>query len=122
MYVNPPYHHNFTMTSRKEFIVNHETSIHLFTNNKIYDFKVKLPIDNHENSNTVISMKKILCRFTRNNIIQQTMPSILRTDYSKVSSHYLLSYINWLSVEDFFEEKQGIDRKDKNIFKSVLGA
>ena len=73
------------MTSRKEIVVNYETSIHLFRDNKIYDFKVKLPINNYENSNTVLSIKKILCKFTKNNVIQQTTPSILRTDYSEVS-------------------------------------
>ena len=53
------------MTSRKEIVVNYETSIHLFRDNKIYDFKVKLPINNYENSNTVLSIKKILCKFTK---------------------------------------------------------
>ena len=76
------------MTSRKEIVVDSQTSIHLFRDNKNYDFKVKLPINNYGDSNTVLSLKNILCKFTKNNVVQQIGPTILKTEYSEVSNYY----------------------------------
>ena len=92
---------------RVEFAINYETSSDLFGNNQIIDFKTALPIQNHRSPYTSLSIKNILCEITSDNIIQQSSPTILKTGY--------------FDVEDFYNQKPFVTRKDKNVYNSILG-
>ena len=90
-----------------EIAINYETSSNLFGSNKIIDFKTVLPIQNHSCSYTSLSVKNILCEITSDNIIQQSLPTILKTGH--------------FDVLDFYNQKSFVNRKDKNVYNSVLG-
>ena len=92
---------------RAEFAINYETSSSLFGNNQIIDFKTVLPIQNHRSPYTSLSIKNILCEFTSDNIIQQSSPTILKTEH--------------FDVRDFYNQKPFVTRKDKNVHNSILG-
>ena len=93
--------------NRAEFAINYETSSDLFCSNKIIDFKTVLPIQNHKNLYTSLSVKNILCEFVTDNIVQQSEPTILKTGHS--------------DVFDFYNQKSFVNIKDKNIYNSHLG-
>jgi hypothetical protein len=92
---------------RAEFAINYETSMDLFGNNQIINFKTALPIQNHRSPYTSLSIKNILCEIASDNIIQQSSPSILKTEY--------------FDVRDFYNQKPFVTRKDENVHNSILG-
>ena len=94
--------------NKKELIIHSNTSAHLFKNNQIIDFKTILPRENYIQSYSSICIKNVLCKITRDNVLKQSSPVLLKTGYSNVS--------------DFFENESITSSSKKNVFNSLLGS
>ena len=94
--------------NKKELIIHSDTSAHLFKNNQIIDFKTILPCENYIQSYSNICIKNVLCKITRDNVLKQSSPVLLKTGYPNVS--------------DFFENESITSSSKKNVFNSLLGS
>ena len=92
---------------KKEIIIHYNTSSDLFKNNRITDFKTILPYQNYVQSYSNICVKNILCEFTRDNVLNQSTPVLLKTEYS--------------NVLDFFKYDSITGSSKKNLYNSLLG-
>ena len=91
--------------NKKEVIIHYNTSAHLFKNNQITDFKTILPCENYIQSYSNICIKNVLCEFTRDNVLKQSLPVLLKTGYS--------------NVLDFFEN-DSITSSSKKMFLTLF--
>ena len=92
---------------KKEIIIHYNTSSHLFKNNQIIDFKTILPYQNYIQSYSNICIKNVLCEFTKDNVLKQSTPVLLKTGYS--------------NVLDFFKYDSITSSSEKNVYNSLLG-
>ncbi len=92
---------------KKEIIIHYNTSSDLFKNNRITDFKTILPYQNYIQSYSNICVKNVLCEFTRDNVLNQSKPVLLKTEYS--------------NVLDFFKYDSITGSSKKNLYNSLLG-
>ena len=93
---------------KKELIIHHKTSSHLFKNNQITDFKTILPHQNYIQSYSNICIKNVLCEFTKDNIPHQSIPILVKTGYS--------------NILDFFNEEFVSSATIQNVYNTLLGS
>ena len=86
---------------KKEIIIHYNTSSDLFKNNQITDFKTILPYQNYVQSYSNICIKNVLCEFTRDNVLNQSKPVLLKMGYLNVLDFFKYDSITALSKEIF---------------------
>ena len=86
---------------KKELIIHHKTSSHLFENNQITDFKTILPHQNYIQSYSNICIKNVLCEFTKDNIPRQSIPILVKTGYSNILDFLTRSLFRLLQTKMF---------------------
>lgn len=73
------------MTYKEEFVVSHQTSNKIFSDNSPTNFKCILDDENTERFDKVaIAIKKVYCLFSKENFVSNVTPSIIISENGKV--------------------------------------